>query len=100
MERRRLYSQKDISVRDLQAFAENVLVVPGPPVRILGITLTTRMIIVKLADGSLWVNSPVSLPFDMLVPVKAMGPVRYLVAADQDARLATEGVVRIISRRL
>ena len=67
-------------MHDLQAFAENVLIVVGPPVRVLGITLTTRMIIVKLADGSLWVNSPVSVPFDMLDPIKALGPVRYLVA--------------------
>ena len=67
-------------MHELQAFAENVLIVAGPPVRVVGITLTTRMIIVKLADGSLWVNSPVSVPFDVLDPIKALGPVRYLVA--------------------
>jgi hypothetical protein len=48
----------------LQTFAENVSVVDGPPVRAVGVTFTTRMIIVKLADGSLWVNSPVSEPFE------------------------------------
>ncbi len=67
-------------MHDLQAFGENVFVVAGPPVRVLGITLTTRMIIVKLVDGSLWVNSPVSVSFDMLDRIKALGPVRYLIA--------------------
>jgi hypothetical protein len=38
------------------------------------------MIIVKLADGSLWVNSPVSVPIEVLDHIKASGPVRYLVA--------------------
>jgi Domain of unknown function (DUF4336) len=38
------------------------------------------MIIAKLADGSLWVNSPVSVPLDMLDRIIALGPVKYLVA--------------------
>jgi hypothetical protein len=38
------------------------------------------MVIVKLADGSLWVNSPVSVPTEVLDHIKASGPVRYLVA--------------------
>ena len=67
-------------MHDLQAFAEKILVVDGPPVRVVGVTLTTRMVIVKLADGSLWVNSPVSVPCDMLHLIKALGPVKYLVA--------------------
>jgi hypothetical protein len=38
------------------------------------------MIIVKLADGSLWLNSPVSVPTKVLDRIKTSGPVRYLVA--------------------
>jgi hypothetical protein len=60
-------------MHDLQTFVENVLVVAGPPVRIVGVTLTTRMISVKLADGSLWVNSPVSVPFDIRDRIKHWG---------------------------
>jgi hypothetical protein len=73
-------SQKDTFMHDVQTFAENVSVVGGAPVRAVGVTFTTRMIIVKLADGSLWVNSPVSVPCDMLDHITASGPVRYLVA--------------------
>jgi Domain of unknown function (DUF4336) len=73
-------SQKDAPMLGLQTFAENVSIVDGPPVRAVGVTFTTRMIIVKLADGSLWVNSPVPVPADMLDRITASGPVRYLVA--------------------
>jgi hypothetical protein len=54
------------------------------------------MIIVKLADGSLWVNSPVSVPLDMLDRNIALGPVRYLVAPTR--MHAPGGVARAVSR--
>ena len=66
---------------DLQAFADNVWIVDGPNVRDMGIMFTTRMTVVKLSDGSLWVNSPVSVPFDTLKRITDLGPVTYLVAA-------------------
>lgn len=65
---------------DLQNFAENVSILNGPPVRAIGVTFPTRMIIVKLADGSLWINSPVPMAHDKLQRITASGPVRYLVA--------------------
>ena len=66
---------------DLPAFAENVWIVDGPNVRDMGVMFTTRMAIVKLSDGSLWVNSPVSVPFDTLKRITELGPVKYLLAA-------------------
>ena len=65
----------------LQTFANNVWIVDGAPVRDFGVMFTTRMTVVKLSDGSLWVNSPVSVPFDTLKRITELGPVRYLVAA-------------------
>jgi hypothetical protein len=62
-------------------FAENLWVVEGPNVRDMGIMFTTRMSIVKLADGSQWVDSPVEVPSDVLEHITRPGPVRYLVAA-------------------
>lgn len=64
-----------------QEFAKDVWIVEGPNVRDFGILFTTRMVIVRLSDGSLWVDSPVSVPPDMLRRIIALGPVRYLVAA-------------------
>jgi hypothetical protein len=65
---------------ELQQFAEGISIVDGAPVRMLGVPLPTRMILVKLADGSLWLNSPVSVAIQVLDRIKASGPVRYLVA--------------------
>lgn len=66
---------------DLQAFAKDVWVAEGPRVRDFGVMFTTRMEVVKLSNGSLWVNSPVVVPFDTLQRITQLGPVRYLVAA-------------------
>jgi hypothetical protein len=41
------------------------------------------MIVIKLTDGALWVNSPVLTPNGELDRIKALGPVRYLVAPTQ-----------------
>jgi hypothetical protein len=38
------------------------------------------MIIVELANGSLWVNSPVRVPADALDCIKTLGAVKYLVS--------------------
>ncbi len=66
---------------NLEAFAENIWLVDGPLVRDMGITFTTRMSIIKLSDGSLWLSSPVPVSFETLERISELGPVRYLVAA-------------------
>ena len=45
---------------DLAAFAENIWIVDGPIVRDMDVIFTARMAVVKLSDGSLWVNSPIN----------------------------------------
>ena len=70
-----------VLMSDIQAFAPNVWIVDGPRVRDMGVMFTTRMTIVKLSDGSLWVDSPVPVPFETLKRITELGPVRYLVAA-------------------
>jgi glyoxylase-like metal-dependent hydrolase (beta-lactamase superfamily II) len=64
---------------DLSAFAENVWIVEGPSVRDMGVMFTTRMTIVRLCNGSLWVDSPVSVLSETLKRIAELGPVRYLV---------------------
>ncbi len=66
---------------ECQAFAENLWIIDGPKVRDMGVTFTTRMTLARLANGCVWVDSPVSVPFDMLKRITELGPVRYLVAA-------------------
>jgi hypothetical protein len=70
----------DKSMFSLVTVAEDIFIVDGANVRALGIPFPTRMIIVRLAGGSLWVNSPVSAPPEALNRITALGPVRFLVA--------------------
>jgi hypothetical protein len=67
-------------VGGLQSFAEDIWIANGPRVRFLVASLPTRMIVVKLGDGSLWINSPVAVSSETLNQIEAIGPVRYLVA--------------------
>ncbi len=71
----------DVLMPGMQAFAPNVWIIDGPDVRDFGVLFTTRMTVVKLASGSVWVDSPVPVPFEMLKRIPELGDVRYLVAA-------------------
>ncbi|WES66011.1 DUF4336 domain-containing protein [Microbacter sp. GSS18] len=46
----------------------------------MGMPFTTRMSVVQLRDGSVWVSSPVPLPYEARTEVTSLGPVRYLVS--------------------
>lgn len=72
---------KPLTKAGLQSFAENVWIADGPEVLDMGIMFTTRMVVVRLSDGSVWVNSPVPASFETLSRITALGPIRYLVAA-------------------
>jgi hypothetical protein len=76
-------SQKDSPTTTMQEFAENIWIVDGPDVRDMGIMFTTRMIIVKLQDDSLWVDSPVPASYETLLEISSLGPIRYIIAATQ-----------------
>ncbi len=66
---------------DIQTFAPNVFTIDGPTVRDFGVLFSTRMMLVKLTNGSVWVSSPVAVSPETLQHITAMGPVSYLVAA-------------------
>jgi hypothetical protein len=65
-------------------WAENIWTVNGPEVsyRLWGLTLPcpTRMTIVRLPDGGLWVHSPVACKPDLIAAVTALGPVAAIIA--------------------
>jgi hypothetical protein len=65
----------------LHEFAENIWLADGPVVRDMGTFFTTRMTIVKLSDGSIWVSSPVPVSFAALSSISELGKVCYLIAA-------------------
>jgi hypothetical protein len=65
-------------------WAEDIWTVNGPEVsyRLWGLILPcpTRMTIIRLPDGGLWVHSPVACAPDLIAAVKAMGRVIAIIA--------------------
>lgn len=48
-------------MQELTPFGNNIWITDGPNVRDAGLLFTTRMTVVRLHDGSVWVESPVNL---------------------------------------
>jgi hypothetical protein len=67
----------------LEAFGRSLFVADGPAVSFLGFPYPTRMAIAQLADGGLWVWSPVALTPQLEAAVEALGPVRHLVSPNK-----------------
>ena len=57
-----------------------IAVMDGDPVRMLGIPFRTRMTIVELTGGGLWIHSPVAPDDSRCQAVSERGTVRHLVA--------------------
>jgi hypothetical protein len=55
----------------------------GPVVDFHGFPYPTRMLIVRLPDGALWVWSPVALTPELKSEVDALGPVAHLVSPNK-----------------
>ena len=64
----------------LQPFAANLWIADGPITATAGFRYPTRMAVIRLADGGLFIWSPVALTHDLRAAVDALGPVRFLVA--------------------
>ena len=66
----------------LTALADD-LWVRDQPLRFYGVAVGTRMTVVRLADGGLWLHSPVRPTPELRAAVDAIGPVRWLVAPNR-----------------
>jgi hypothetical protein len=71
----------------LKPVAENLWIVDGPVIRFgylgLRFPFPTRMTVLRLADGGLWVHSPTELSPALESAVDALGPVRHLIAPNR-----------------
>lgn len=67
----------------LEPFGESLWLAEGPIVNFYSFPYPTRMVVVRLADGGLWVWSPVALTEELRRDVDALGPVRHLVAPNK-----------------
>ncbi len=64
----------------LQSFGEDIWIADGPSIAVLGFRYPTRMVIIRLPGGELFIWSPIPLSLELRAAVDALGDVRYLIA--------------------
>lgn len=64
----------------LKPVAPAVWLADGGIIRFYGLPFPTRMVVVRLPDGGLWVHSPIALEGALPQELAALGPVRHLIA--------------------
>ena len=67
----------------LEAFGPSLWVADGPTVPFLTFPYPTRMAVVRLADGGVWIWSPIALTPELAEEVEAIGPVRHIVSPNK-----------------
>ena len=76
----------------LRALSEDIWVADRPQ-RFYGLEVGTRMTVIRLADGSLLLHSPVALDAALRRELDALGPVRFAVAPNRVHHLYAGKVV-------
>jgi hypothetical protein len=67
----------------LVAMGSNLWFADGGIVSFKGFAYPTRMVAVRLADGGIWLWSPIKLAAELASEVKALGPVRHIVSPNR-----------------
>ncbi len=67
-------------IQVLKAVADDVWIVDGPVIRFKRVPFPTRMTVVRLASGELFVHSPVAVDEALCRSLDQLGPVRHLVS--------------------
>jgi len=68
----------------LKPVGDGLWIVDGPEIVFkaagLGMGFPTRMTVARLADGDLWLHSPVQPTDELMAAIAALGPVKFLIA--------------------
>ncbi len=67
----------------LEELAPSLYVADGPDVSFFGFPYPTRMVVVRLTDGSAWVWSPIALGRGLERAVESIGDVRHIVSPNK-----------------
>jgi hypothetical protein len=77
-------------INRFKALADGIGIVDGPLVymsypglKFLKIPFPTRMTVVRLASGELWLHSPIAFDAKLAEALSAMGPIRHLVSPNK-----------------
>lgn len=64
----------------MKQLAENLWIFDGEAVPFFHMPYTTRMTVIRLASGLLWVHSPIKLSAELRAEIDTLGQVGYLIA--------------------
>ena len=67
----------------LKPIAPDIWIADGPPVSFFGFAYPTRMSVERLAEGGLWICSPIELNPTLANEIEALGVVRHLVSPNK-----------------
>jgi len=84
----------------LKQLAPDLWIVDGPEIRFSGLPFSTRMTVIRLQDGQLFLHSPTHLTESLAAEVAALGTVRHLVSPNVRARAAKAGIAIHFDRDL
>ena len=62
---------------------EHIWIADGPVLQWFGMPFPTRMTVVLLEDGGVWVHSPIAPAPELVAAVEQLGPVRHLVSPNK-----------------
>jgi hypothetical protein len=64
----------------LQSFGDEIWLADGPTTSVIGFRYPTRMVVIRLSGGALFIWSPIPLSEAIRTAVEALGEVRHLIA--------------------
>ena len=64
----------------LKPVAQDVWIVDSGPLHYLGVELPTRMTVIRLRSGALWLHSPTRATESLQAEIDRLGPVGHIVA--------------------
>ncbi len=67
-------------IRNMKKLADDIWIFDGSSVQFLGLPFSTRMTVVRLSTGDLWVHSPIKLSDYITEKMGSLGRVKYLIA--------------------
>lgn len=67
----------------LKPVDQNIWIVDGPIIRFKKVPFSTRMTIIRMNSGELFVHSPTALTRELKATVDSLGPVRHLISPNK-----------------
>jgi hypothetical protein len=64
----------------LKPAGDDIWIVDGPSIRFYGVPFSTRMTVVRLQNGDIWLHSPTKICDALKAEITALGSVRHLIA--------------------